>query len=189
VLVGRHGYTHIRSRKGKNEDEALTQQPQSYVLPQALKDQLVLSSQKHFEEVLNQSFEKMHKDLEVTTQHVNNLVIRLASEIVSGELEKYRTEFTHLSQKASADMNGIREELAKHRQELETQLAKEVDAEKQKLLKQIDTKLGDAMASFLLESLQHNVDLGNQSQYLVSMLEEHKADFKKEVGDETQSAK
>jgi hypothetical protein len=45
------------------------------------------------------------------------------------------------------------------------------------------------VASFLNETLQHNVDLGGQTEYLLSMLEEHKADFIREVGsDETKSA-
>jgi len=41
------------------------------------------------------------------------------------------------------------------------------------------------VASFLTETLQHNVDLGAQSAYLTAMLEEHKADFAKEVADES----
>ena len=58
-------------------------------------------------------------------------------------------------------------------------------AEKQRLLQQIDTKLADAVASFLMETLQHNVDLGAQSAYLTAMLEEHKTDFAKELSDES----
>ena len=57
-------------------------------------------------------------------------------------------------------------------------------AEKQQLIAQIDTKLADAVTSFLVETLGHNVDLGAQSDYLISVLDEHKAEFTKRVTDE-----
>lgn len=183
TIVVRHGYFH--SRSSKKQPEAPTLEPNMEPISPELKAGLAESSKKQFEEVLNHTSEQLRKDLEITTQHINNLVMRVATEIVSGELEKYRTEFTELHKQAATGMGGIREELDKHRAELEDKLAKEIEAEKQKLVKQIDTKLGDAVASFLVETLQHNVDLGSQSQYLVSMLEEHKADFKKEIADES----
>jgi hypothetical protein len=62
---------------------------------------------------------------------------------------------------------------------LDAQLAKERDM----LLQQIDTKLGDAVASFLLNTLGTNVDLGAQTPYLLQLLETHKDEFKREVGD------
>ena len=60
----------------------------------------------------------------------------------------------------------------------------ELAAEKEQLAKLMDTKLADAVASFLMETLPHNVDLGAQSAYLTSMLEEHKAELVREVAGE-----
>jgi hypothetical protein len=57
------------------------------------------------------------------------------------------------------------------------------------LVKQLATEMADAVGSFLQEALQHNIDLGEQSAYLVSVLEEHKADFIKEVADEAEPAR
>jgi hypothetical protein len=186
TIVLRHGYVHFWPGKRK---PGVAPMPPDEVLSPAVKERVAQTAQAHFQNVLDQSVEQLHKDLEVTTQHINNLVMRVASEIVSGELERYRGEFSQLHQKAAADMGAIKDELAKHRAELEAKLAKEVEVERQRLIEQIDTKLGDAVASFLLETLQHNVDLGNQGAYLVSLLEEHKADFKKEVADESTPAK
>jgi hypothetical protein len=44
--------------------------------------------------------------------------------------------------------------------------------------------LADAVASFLIETMQHNVDLGAQSTYLTTMLEEHKTELTKGIIDE-----
>jgi len=49
------------------------------------------------------------------------------------------------------------------------------------MVAQIDTKLTDAVTSFLNETLQHNVDLGSQTDYIIGMLEEHKDTIAKEI--------
>jgi hypothetical protein len=151
-------------------------------LPHDVRERLVNASQQQFTEILNQSAGKMQQDLGVTVGHVNNLVLRLASEIVSGELERYRQDLTKLHEQAHASISGVSQEVAKHEEEVKAKITQELEAERQRLLTQIDTKLADAVGSFLVEALGHNVDLGSQSAYLVGLLEEHKADFAKEVG-------
>jgi hypothetical protein len=150
-------------------------------LPHDVKERLVEASQKQFQDILSQSSVKMQQDLGVTTSHINNLVLRLASEIVSGELERYREDLAKLHEQASAGMGGISQEVAKHQEEVKAKVTQELEAEKQRLLAQIDTKLADAVGSFLLEALGKNVDLGSQNAYLAQLLEEHKEEFKKEV--------
>ncbi len=61
--------------------------------------------------------------------------------------------------------------------DLDNQLAKE----RAHLLAQLDTKLGDAVTSFLTESLGTKVDLGAQTPYLLELLEQHKAEFKQHI--------
>jgi hypothetical protein len=150
-------------------------------LPHDVRERLVQASQQQFKEILDQSTGKMQQDLGVTAGHINNLVLRLASEIVSGELERYREDLSKLHEQAHANLSGISQEVAKHEQEVKTKITQELEAEKKRLLQQIDTKLADAVGSFLVEALGHNVDLGSQSAYLVGLLEEHKAEFAKEV--------
>jgi hypothetical protein len=186
VIAYQHFNKHIKPKQPQPEANKPLRQA-SYELPEHFKQRLLEESKAEFEEVLNNSSGQMQEDLKVTIGHINNLVVRLASEIVSGELERYREELSHLHEKAASEMGGISSEIAKHQAEIEATIAQEMEAEKQKLLKQIDTKLGDAVASFLLDALQHNVDLGSQSAYLVSLLEEHKGDFIKEVGNENQA--
>jgi exonuclease I len=150
-------------------------------LPHDVRERLVAASQKQFTDILGTSTTKLQQDLGVTTGHINNLVLRLASEIVSGELERYREDLSKLHEQAQASMGGISQEVAKHEEEVKAKISQELEAEKQRLLAQIDTRLGDAVGSFLLEALGKNVDLGGQNAYLAQLLEEHKEEFKKEV--------
>jgi uncharacterized protein YjbJ (UPF0337 family) len=131
--------------------------------------------------VLNHSVDLLQHDLESTSEQINGLVKRFAGEIVGDEMERYRSELTKLHKQAETDMGSIKQAISGHQAEIEAKMAQELAAEKQRLISQIDTKLSDAVGSFLIETLQHNVDLGNQSDYLVALLEEHKAEFKQEV--------
>jgi hypothetical protein len=182
----RHAYAHFRPHQPE------TEKPHSPAadnrLPTEVKERLFQTSQAHFQAVLDHSAAQLQRDLEATAAQINKNVGHMATEIVGDELENYRKELDRLRKQAETSMGDIRSEVTKHHAELETKLADELKTEKQWLVQQIDTKLADAVGSFLLDTLQHNVDLGSQSAYLTAMLEEHKADFIKEVADESQAA-
>jgi F0F1-type ATP synthase membrane subunit b/b' len=187
AFAWRHWHTHL---KPAIDDKPQEVQPQARVeLPPELKEHLLQESQTQFQTAMHNAATNLQRDLDATNVQVNELIIRLSTEMVEGELARYKEEITKLKDQAQKDMAGISAEVAKHETELKAKVGQEVEAEKQKLIKQIDTKLADAVGSFLSETLQHNVDLGSQSTYLVQMLEEHKADFVKEVSDENQPAK
>lgn len=83
--------------------------------------------------------------------------------------------------KLAEHQTALEDELLK-RQELytakQTELEQKLEAEMQKRREaytaQLDTKLSDAVATFLSDTLGHNVDLGAQTAYLVAELEAHK---------------
>ena len=153
-----------------------------------MRERLTHEAQKHFEESVTTAVTELQHSLGSTATELDQLLRRLGGEIVGNELERYRVELAQLRQQAQADLSTIRSEVASHRTELEQQMNQELAAEKERLIQQIDTKLGDAVGSFLLDALQHNIDLGAQEQYLLSLLEEHKAEFRNEVDDEHTTA-
>ncbi len=179
-----YGYAYYRRHfRSSNQTIQLGgAQPPENILSPELKRRLIEEAEIKMSAALNNTSSKLNTDLETEAIEINRLVKRLATDIVSGEMEKYRVQLGDLHKDANSKMAGIREDVAKHQTEVQARIDKELEAEKQQLVQQIDTKLADAMASFLSETLQHNVDLGNQSQYLMAMLEEHKADFIREVG-------
>ena len=82
------------------------------------------------------------------------------------------------------EFNERQAKLTKQQDDLETKLNQEIASEKQVLIQQMESKLSDAIATFLNETLRHNVDLGAQGDYLTAMLEEHKAELVKDISNE-----
>lgn len=187
VIAVQHATAHFRPHKNPDNPQLTATPSKDYVSPM-MRERLAKESEARFQDALNRSAAELQTSLGSTAGQLDQLLKQLGAEIVGNELERYRTELGQLRTQAQADMGAIKTEVEAHKAELETQLQQELAAEKQRLVQQLDTKLADAVSSFLLETLQHNIDLGAQETYLKSMLDEHKADFIQEVADEPYAA-
>lgn len=189
ALAIQHAYFHYK-HKDENKKKS---NPKD--LPLAAKKRLIKASEDKFQRVIDHSADQLENDLSAITGRVDQQVEKLSSDIIYDETRRYKaglddlrkqTELAMVSaQKEITDhQQQIKNEVAKQREEMESKLAEEIAAKKQQMITDIDTKLNDAVASFLVETLGHNVDLGAQSDYLIEMLEQHKAELKKGVSDE-----
>lgn len=179
VLAVQHGVAHFKPHKYDAEHHQAT--PQNGHLPPAIREQLIESARKHYQTVLNHAAQELEQDLENTAVDIKKQIQKLGTDTVQAELENYRAKIAALEKQTEDTVNGMHAEIASHQDDLKAKLTESVEAEKQRLISQIDTKLADAVASFLNETLQHNIDLGAQAAYLTSVLEEHKAELAKEV--------
>lgn len=130
---------------------------------------------------------KVAEDVAAERQRLNQEITTERQKLnqeVATERQKLNQEVTDTRQKLSQEITSERQNLANEVAATKQKLSDEVTAERQRLTTQINTKLSDAVASFLTETLQHKVDLGAQSEYLVTMLEDHKGELLKEVTDE-----
>lgn len=178
----RHAYAHYRPHV---EPEKLPTHPgPTGHLPPAVREQMLAEAQTNFQNVLTNASNELQKDLGDTAVEIKKQLEKMGTETIGQELEKYKVRLEELQKQTEDMIGGAHQELSEHQNELKTKMAEQVEAEKKQLLDQIDTKLADAVQSFLLETLQHNVDLGAQSTYLTAMLEEHKHDIAKGVKDE-----
>jgi hypothetical protein len=181
AVAVRHAYAHFKPP----EPEVKKHVPmQNGHLPPSVREQLLAEAQANFQAVLDRSAGELRHDLSETTEQIKKLLDKQGAEAVKIELERYTAKLADLQKETLTDVGGLSEELRQHQADLKAKMAEEVAAEKQRLIDQIDTKLADAVASFLTETLQHNVDLGAQSAYLTATLEAHKADFTAKVRDE-----
>lgn len=182
-LAIRHARAHYWHKKQAADTKGHVPMQNGH-LPPSVREHLLEEAQRNFQRVLDTSAKELQQDLAATTVEIHKLVEKMGTEAVAGELQNYRAKLAELQKKTEEDMTGMREQITAHQEELKAKLAEEMAAEKQHLVEQIDTKLADAVASFLLDTLQHEVDLGAQTAYLTKTLEEHKTDFSKKVTDE-----
>lgn len=190
----RHGWAHFHPHK---EIEKTHHTPdQTTHLPPEVKQRLLEKAEVNFQKVLSHSNSELENDLKAVVTKLNSRLDKLGSEIVSDEMKRYRMDLDALRKQTEANISGAQTEITQHQtdlkskidakqSELEKKMIEEIAAEKQILINQIDTKLADAVTSFLAETLQHDVDLGAQTSFLLATLEEHKQELKKGIEDES----
>lgn len=181
TIAIRHGYIHLRPNK--EQDKPRSASVQTLRLSPAAKEALIKKAEARFDSMLDHSADELQHSLRMTTAQLNKELQKLGSEVSTTELQRYQADLEALRRQTAGTMNDAQKDIVTHQEALKAKMIEEIAAEKQQIIGQIDTKLGDAVASFLVEILQHEVDLGAQTNYLIKMLDEHKDELKKEVDD------
>lgn len=198
ALALQSAYAHFRPKHHEADKK-----PQGGHLPPAVRQQLLQQAQADFQAILTRSAAELQHDLQATAGQLNGQLQKLGNRIVEDEMQHYQAGIEKLRRQAEAYVGGTKDlidthqaelekafaarkielekEFAQRKAELDGMLQQELAAEKARLLADIDSKLADAVTSFLMETLQHNVDLGAQSAYLTAMLEENKAELTKGI--------
>lgn len=195
TIAVRHAFAHFRPAVQPPEAEHVRPANTSVHLSPVAKGRLLRTAQSRYQIVLERSALELQRDLKTTAAQLNKKLEKLGNDIVSSETSHYHHALDELREQAelvlastqtamATQQSELKEKVAARQAELEEALTDEMAAEKQHLIEQMDTKLADAIASFLTETLGHNVDLGAQTAYLVATLEEHKDELKNGVGRE-----
>lgn len=182
TIAVRHWYAHFRSNKDDEKPQTTPVQP--IRLSPAAKEALLKKAETRFDTMLDHSADELQHSLRMTTAQLNKELQKLGSEVSSTELQRYQADLEGLRRQTAGSMTEAQKAIVEHQETLNAKMVEEVAAEKERLIKLLDTKLSDAVASFLVDTLQHEVDLGAQAAYLTRMLDEHKAELMKELGDE-----
>jgi hypothetical protein len=189
----RHAYAHFRPDHHEHDQPHAT--TEVVHVPLAVKQRLLETAESNFQKVLDRTAVALQNELDTTAKHINIELEKIGSKIVNDEMERYALEIEKLKQQAETSFSGAEADVTKHQAELtakiteqqallETQLTEKMAEKEQIMLQNLDAKLSDAVVSFLTETLQHNVDLGAQSAYLTTMLDEHKAEIIKGISGE-----
>lgn len=179
ALAVQHGYAHFHPRPPQEPAKPHSTPSPGVHLSPAMKEHLLDQAKINFEALLNRSAIEFGHELQTTSANLNKELEKLGSQIIDDELKRYHANLDLLRQTAETTISGAQADITNHQDDLKANLAAEIAAEKARLMTQIDTKLADAVMSFLIETLGHNVDLGAQTSYLTALLDEHKDELKK----------
>lgn len=136
-----------------------------------------------YEAEIGKATAKFGTDLAATSTKLSEQVSRLTTTVIEEELEAYQKTLEQVRQVATQAMDQIHEAVEHQRIELRQGMEAEVAKEKQHLADKFDAKMGDVVASYISEALGSGVDLGSQMQFILSSLEAHKAEIRKDLLD------
>jgi hypothetical protein len=120
-------------------------------------------------------------DLQGTSKRLSEQVSRLTTTVIEEELAAYQKTLEEVRGVAIKAMEQIHEAVEHQRVELRQGMEAELAGEKKILADKFDAKMGDVVSSYISESLGSGVDLGSQMQFILTSLEAHKEDIRKDL--------
>lgn len=151
------------------------------VISQAAREELEEKLRGRYEAEIEAASRNLSQELAVTSKSLMEQVSRLTAKVIEAELEGYQQTLEEMRMAAAQTVEDIHQTVEDQRAELRAQMREEVKAERERLVAQFDTRLGDIVASYVTESLGGGVDLGAQMSYITSALEERREDIKKDL--------
>lgn len=147
---------------------------------QAAMDTKLAEHQAELEQKLAARSAELEQEFAELQARYNKQQAALEAQLAQQEAElssTVKTRELQLSEHQAAletELTKRQEAYAAKQTELEAKLEAELEKRKTAYATQLDTKLGDAVAAFLTDTLGTNVDLGAQTAYLLAQLDAHK---------------
>jgi uncharacterized protein YbjQ (UPF0145 family) len=170
-----------RPKESKAEAAAAKQVATATKLRPDELERLHHSTEDVFTKAVNESAQTFHTDLKATSQQLNRLIVRLTTDVVERELQDYRDGLAAAREEAVGSLRNMQNMVEQTQKDLEADVNAQLEKRQQHLIEQLDKRLGETVAAYIVESLGQGADLGAQRAFLLESLERHKEDLKREI--------
>lgn len=184
ALAIQHAYAYFNPPKPEPKKPVRPDTP----VPRAVREQLLAEATDRYQRAIESAGNELTDNLKTTTKQLDTQLAKLGNEIINEEMKRYREVLDELREQTKITIGNAQTTVADHQAELEKNFAdrkaeleekldRDIAARKEQLISELDTKLADAVTSFLIETMGHNIDLGAQVPYLLATLDEHKEEI------------
>ena len=137
-----------------------------------------------FEAVVHQSAETLQGQLSGSAAKIPAEISSVVNRFLEDQLQAYADTIHQSMDQVKQSLGQVNEAVTQQKQALTTETDRVVKAELERRVKALDEHMSDIVASYLIDALGNEVDLGSQTQYLFKLLEEHKAELVQELQSE-----
>lgn len=138
-------------------------------------------AKQELEKIVTESAKQMKTMVDASVQGLGTKISDSVDLSLRQELQEYQVSLQGLREQTIDEFSKLQQELDSRKTQLIEQLDKKVVEEYKRRLAVFDERLNDIVASYVVESLGTNVDLGAQMTYIVNALDQHKDDIKRDV--------
>lgn len=136
---------------------------------------------KELEQSVAASLDKVHTSIGGMMRGMDQKVVPLVADKLKQEIREYHDSLVEFRKKNIDDITNVTTELNRgYRQKIQY-LGLEVEKEKQTRIDEFEQRMNDVVSSYIIESLDTNVDMSAQAAYIVSSLESKKEDIKRDL--------
>jgi hypothetical protein len=128
----------------------------------------------HFEKIIGENAMFLQQDLRLTTSQLNEYMKAEITKKLQEEFAKYEESIMDAKQLAIESIEKTNAAIDEERQQLSSQLEKEMAAEKTRLVSHFEQNMAEIINHYVLEAVGNQVDLGDQLEFILSDLEANK---------------
>ena len=174
-------------KKGaKSATDALTEGAEKDVeriFNEEFREELRNRGRLHFEKIIGENAMFLQQDLRLTTSELNEYMKSEITQKLQEEFTKYEQSITDAKTLALESINKTQEAIEEQRQLMGTQLLKEIEAEKQRLVQRFEDNMADIVNHYVLIAIGDQIDLNDQLEFILSDLDANKEAMLKDISD------
>jgi hypothetical protein len=174
--------------KGKNTTDQLLQgaeQDVEHIFNEEFREELRNRGRLHFEKIIGENAMFLQQDLQLTTSQLNEYMKTEITKKLQEEFAKYEQSITDAKQLALDSINKTQEAIEEQRQVMGTQLLKEIENEKQRLVTRFEDNMADIVNHYVLLAIGDQIDLNDQLEFILSDLDSNKEAIIKDLSSGT----
>lgn len=162
---------------GKSVVEALTdgaEKDVERIFNEEFREELRNRGRLHFEKIIGENAMFLQQDLRLTTSELNEYMKSEITQKLQEEFTKYEQSITDAKTMALESISKTQEAIEEQRQLMGTQLLKEIEAEKQRLVQRFEENMADIVNHYVLIAIGDQIDLNDQLEFILTDLSANK---------------
>ncbi len=174
----------LQPAKTKKSSDDYTKQAEedvAHIFNDEFREELRNRGRLHFEKIIGENAMFLQQDLRLTTSQLNDYLKGEITKKLQEEFAKYQESISDIKDMASQSITKTQDAIDQQRQAMGEQLASEVAAEKERLIKRFETNMAEIINHYVLEAVGDQIDLNNQLEFILAQLEENKENIIKDM--------
>jgi hypothetical protein len=164
--------------KGKKEQELFSSAAEKDVeriFNDDFREELRNRARLHFEKIIGENAMFLQQDLRLTTSQLNEYMKSEITKTLVEEFSKYEQSIDDAKQLAIESISKTQVAIEEERQILHTNLEKEFQAERERLIKRFEDNMAEIVNHYVLDAVGNEIDLSDQLEYILGELDANKA--------------
>jgi hypothetical protein len=164
-------------KQAKDQVAVLTdaaEQDVEHIFNDEFREELRNRGRLHFEKIIGENAMFLQQDLRLTTSQLNEYMKTEITQKLEEEFAKYEQSITDAKQMALDSISKTQEAIEQQRDLMGQQIMKQIEAEKQHLVKRFEENMADIVNHYVLAAIGDQIDLNDQLEFILSDIEANK---------------
>jgi len=154
-----------------------------HIFNEEFREELRNRGRLHFEKIIGENAMFLQQDLRLTTSQLNEFLKQEITDKLQEEFAKYEQSIIDAKQMAIDSITKTQAAIEQQRQAMSAQLAQEIAAEKQRVVKRFEDNMADIVNHYVLAAIGDQIDLNDQLEYILADLESNKEAIVRDITD------